>query len=193
MRWFAAFLSYAAINLVQFGPVVASPRPGDALQGTIVISGTSDAIDFVSSELEFGYADDPAGTWFLIAQSDQPVRDGTLAVWDTTVITDGEYDLRLRIRLEDGSSLDVVVPGLRVRNYTPIETPVPGSTTTVDTPTPSAVTPSIPLPTSTPFPPNPAALTPFRILSGLGYGALAAIAFLLLLRLYIHLRRNKYD
>jgi hypothetical protein len=190
MRLFAAFFLLLTTHLAQLRPAIVSPRPGDALQGKIVIAGTSDAIGFLSSELAFAYPTDPTGTWFLIAQSRVAVQDGSLAEWDTTAITDGNYTLRLRVFLDDGTSFDVLVPDLRVRNYTPVETPTPGPTTATLTPTLPAVTPTRRIPTSTPLPPNPAALTPPRILSSLGYGALAAVVFLLFLYLYNRLRRN---
>ncbi|MBI4730624.1 MAG: hypothetical protein HY781_00530 [Chloroflexi bacterium] len=185
-----AFLLYAAITLAQFGPAVVSPRPGEALQGMVTITGTSDVVGFTSYEITFAYPDDLTGTWFLISQSSQPVQDGTLTVWDTTTITDGNYVLRLLVFLDDGTSLEVRVPDLRVRNYTPVETATPGPTSVAGTATLPVVTPAIPLPTSTQFPPNPAALTPSRILTSLGYGALAAVAGIALLGVYAALRRR---
>ncbi len=190
MRSIVAFLLYAAITLAQFGPAVVSPRPGEALQGLVTITGTSDVIGFASYEITFAYPDDLTGTWFLISQSSQPVQGETLAVWDTTAITDGNYALRLLVFLDDGTSLEVRVPDLRVRNYTPVETATPGPTSASGTATLPVVTPAIPLPTSTPLPPNPAALTSSRILTSLGYGALAAIAGIALFGVYAALRRR---
>jgi hypothetical protein len=190
MRLLTVLFLLLTHNLAQLSPAVVSPRPGEALQGKIAITGTSDAIGFLSSELAFAYPGDPTGTWFLIAQSGQPVQAGMLAEWDTTAITDGTYTLRLRVFLDDGTSLEILVPDLRVRNYTPVETATPDPISATGTPTLFAVTPTIRLPTSTPLPPNPAALTPSRILSSLGYGALAAVAFLFFLFIYNRLRRN---
>ncbi len=171
-------------------PTVVSPGPGAALQGTVTITGTSDAIGFVSYELAFAYPDDPAGTWFLIAQSNRAVRNGILAEWDTTAITDGKYILRLLVFLDDGTSLELRVPDLRVRNYTPLETPTPGPATAPATEGWPAATPSIPVPTLTSLPANPAALTTSHILSSLGYGALAAVSVLLVLSLYLRARKS---
>lgn len=190
MRLFVAIILLLTSNRIQFRPEIVSPRPGEALQGRVTITGASNAIGFASYELAFAYPADPTGTWFLIAQSNQPVQDGTLGEWDTTLVTDGDYTLRLRVLLDDGSSLEVLAPDLRVRNYTPVETPTPGTSPVFPTRTPSAFTPSPPGETSTPRPPNPAALTPERLLSGLGWGALAAAALLFLLFIYTRLRRN---
>ena len=106
-------------------PVIVEPRPGDVLQGVVKIAGSDDVPGFVSTEVSFSYADDPTGTWFLIAASVQPVTNDSLATWDTTVITDGDYVLRLRVYLTDGNSRETILSGLRVRNYTPVETPTP--------------------------------------------------------------------
>lgn len=190
MRLLTAALLLLTFGLAQFRPEIVSPRPGEALQGRVTITGSSDTIGFASYELAFAYPADSTGTWFLIAQSNQPVQDGTLGEWDTSLVTDGDYTLRLRVLLDDGSSLEVLVPDLRVRNYTPVETPTPAPSPVFPTRTLSAVTSSLPAPTSTPLPPNPAALTAGRLLSGLGYGALAAVALLFLLFIYTRLRRN---
>jgi hypothetical protein len=190
MRWIASFLSLAIVSLVQSSPIITAPLPGEVLQGLVVVTGVTDIAGFVSSELEFAHSNDPTTTWFFIAQSDQPVQYGTLSVWDTTIIADGEYDLRLRIHLSNGSHLDVMVPGLQVRNYSFIESPSTVYAIIVETATKPVVSPSLPMPTSSPLSPNSAALTPSRIFTGFVYGALAAIALLLLLHIYIRLRRN---
>lgn len=191
MRLISTLLLLLATRLAQFSPAIAAPRPGEALQGKVVIAGTSDAVGFTSFELAFAYPADPTGTWFLVAQSGEAVRDGTLAEWDTTALTDGNYTLRLRVFLDDGTSLDVLVPDLRVRNYTPVETPTPGPTAAARTLTlPAATPPALRPSTPTPLPPNPAVLTSSRLFASLGYGAAAAAVVILLLVLYNRLRRN---
>ena len=106
---------------------VQVPVPGQALQGVVSVRGTSGLPGFQSAELSFAYADDRTGTWFLIAQSAQPVIDGPLASWDTTTITDGDYRLRLRVILSGGQVIERLVEGLRVRNYSPVETATPAA------------------------------------------------------------------
>jgi len=173
------------------------PLPGQALQGTISIQGTSAIQDFASSEIDFAYADRSLTSWFLIAQSQTPVEHGELAQWDTTTITDGVYVLRLTVRRKDGSQQSVTINNLRVRNYTPIETdtptpvlptdtPVPGDTA-VPTITPTATITPVPA-TATSLPPNPAQLSTTDILGSAGKGALAILGFFILIGFYASIR-----
>lgn len=124
-------------------PQIDSPQSGQALQGVVVVTGSTDVRNFSSSEVAFSYSGDPSATWFLLQQSKEPVSEDTLAYWDTTTIADGEYSLRVRVTLTSGRSVESIVEGLRVRNYSPIET---------QTPNPVGVTnqlPTIPVSTST--------------------------------------------
>ncbi len=175
----------------QFGdPVIVEPRPGDVLQGVVTIAGSSDVTGFVSAEVSFTYADDPTGTWFLITMSSQPVFNDRLATWDTTVITDGDYVLRLRVYLTDGSSREALVSGLRARNYTPVETPTPMALAPEATPL-STITPTAtPFPTPTALPRNPAALAPTDVSASILYGGLAAILTFVIVGIYLWLRRK---
>src|SRR4030066_687013 len=115
---------------------IEAPVFNQAVQGSVVIRGNAFAGGFQSFEVDFSYSDDPTRTWFLIQESTTPIQNGILAVWDTTIITDGEYSLRLLISLMDGSQEEVVVENLRVRNYTPIETETPAPTSPYPTPVP---------------------------------------------------------
>jgi len=171
-------------------PLITSPSPGDVLQGVIPITGSSQVDGFVSAQIAFSFTGDPTGTWFRIATGSQPVQDGTLAVWDTTNISDGVYDMRLRVLNADGKTLDVVVSGLRVRNYTPVETPTPTAFIPAATPLPTPTATPTPYPTPTVLPPNPAMLSSKDVSVGIGYGGLAAILVFLLLGMYLWLRRK---
>ena len=178
-----------------FPPVgLSAPYAGQALQGVITIIGNSELPDFSHAELSFAYANDPTGTWFLITESQTPVANGPLAQWDTTTITDGEYQLRLVVHLADGQQQIAGITGLRVRNYTPVETetptpsptPQPGNTpepTTAPTPT---LTP-IP-PTATAVPPNPAVIGTGDLFDTMGRGALGVLGFFCLIGIYRSVR-----
>jgi hypothetical protein len=116
--------------------VIVDPQPGQALKGVVAIMGRTTLSSFRSAEVLFGYTNDPSQTWFLIAESASPVEAGLLAEWDTSTLTDGNYTLRLVVNRTDGSRVVVIVPGLRVRNYSPVETSTPTPFLTPTAPTP---------------------------------------------------------
>ena len=185
-------LAAVAVNPVaaQAQPAILSPQQGEVLQGVVTMRGSSSAAGFLSSEVDFTYAGDSTGTWFFIANGSQPVDSDTLATWDTTSITDGNYDLRLRVYLTDGTHLDAIIPNLRVRNYTPVETPTPAPTAIQPTLTPTVTLTPTPFPTPTPLPLNPAVLTTKDISTSLAYGGLGAVIFIVIFGMYLWLRRK---
>ena len=142
--------------------VIRSPGNGQAVIGNVQIYGSTDVKGFVTAELTFAYSDNPTNTWFLIGSSTEPVRNGTLAEWDTSTITDGLYDLRLVVTRQGNDDLIYTVEDLRVRNYTPIETNTPTPVTPTSTPLPgdTPIPTSTPTPTDMPIPPTPTTLPP---------------------------------
>jgi len=169
---------------------IYSPIPGQALQGTISVIGHTSVEGFLHAELSFAYTQDLTNTWFLIHESEKTVSAGELTQWDTSTITDGEYNMRLVVTLENGSQLTAQITNLRVRNYTPIETQTPESTVThapgdtlVPTITPTYTDTPLP-PTATPLPPNPAQITPQDLLVTIGKGILVAFGFFALMGIY---------
>jgi hypothetical protein len=179
------------VETLQVGdPVIDSPRPGDVLQGAIGVTGSSDMVGFVSAEISFTYAEDPTGTWFLIGNSTQAVSNNLLVNWDTTVITDGNYVMRLRVNLADGTSREFLVQELRVRNYTPVETPTPLSIAPKATPLPTLISTRTPFATPTELARNPATLAPMDVSASIIYGGMAAILTFVMIGIYLWLRRK---
>ena len=179
--------------------VIASPEPGQVVQGLVIVSGTVTVLGFSSYELSFAYGDDQTGTWFTLQNSSLPVFEGELGTWDTTTLTDGDYNLRLRAFLLDGSIQETIVLDLRVRNYTPVPTSTPAPTATVvaqfAAPTAQLIAPALATvtashPTPTPFPPNPAGLVIPSISGALGRGAILALLLILGVGLILRLRRE---
>jgi hypothetical protein len=190
--------------LAGLAPLLASittPSPGAVLRGPVNITGSSqvETGGFSSSEVAFAFANDPTGTWFVIATSDQPVEEGTLATWDTTAITDGDYALRLRVYLQDGTTLDVTVTDLHVRNDLPLPTATP-PVEAQDLPT---FEPSLPAPTldpvpvtptyaaPAPLPVNPVVLTDGSVRSTFVRGAVFAVMAILLIGLFLRFRSSR--
>lgn len=168
-------------------PVILSPLPGQALQGNVPVVARTAVEGFVAFELSFAYFNNPTDIWFLIDQGNQPVMDGALTQWDTSTITDGVYTLRLVVYMDDGSQQTATVPGVRVRNYTPIETgtatPVPLNETLVGI----LETEGAPS-TATPIPSNPAELNQQEVFDGVLKGALAVFGLFILGILYQSIR-----
>jgi hypothetical protein len=195
------FVIFPKSSLAQEGAdlVITSPETGQIVQGLVIVSGTVTVLGFSSYELSFAYSDDPTGTWFTLQTSSLPVFEGELGTWDTTTLTDGDYTLRLRTFLLDGSVQEAILSDLRVRNYTPVPTSTPAPTATVvqqfAAPTAQLIAPALATvtpshPTPTPFSPNPVGLVTPSILGALGRGAIFALVLILGIGLILRLRRE---
>jgi len=174
-------------------PVVISPRAGEAVQGRVEINGITELEGFQRAEVEFRYTNDPRGTWFLIGETDQPVNPGKIIEWDTSLITDGNYDLRLTVFLKDGRIISTSIAGIRVRNYSSIETPTPVLSGQVN-PDPSRQVTAAPSPTPRPtrpvFAPNPAVLTQVDFNSSLVRGLITTVGFFLAYGIYWIIKKS---
>ncbi len=170
-------------ELPTVGPVsITYPIHGQTLKGTVNITGSIALDDWTSYELAFADTANTDLNWFVFATGAPPLPDGgLLAAWDTTTISDGEYNLRLRVFSPSGDQ-DVFIYSIRIRNYT-VDTPEPTATLSASatpsaSPPATATTTSTPQPTPTPYsrptpmPPNPASLPTNDILFNLGRGAL---------------------
>jgi hypothetical protein len=143
---------------------------------------------------------DKSQTWFLVQESTLPIQDGVLAVWDTSTISDGEYDLRLVIHLIEGDQVDVRITDLRVHNDTPIESEtrlpilapltvpsdLPTLTATLE-PTTALVLTSLP-PTTTLLPVNPAQVSTAQAMLTFGKGTAITVGIFAILGAYLGLR-----
>jgi len=177
---------------------IASPQSGVVLRGQVEIVGNMDVPNFASAELAFSYATNPADrfAWFTIQTFSQPVKEPIIAVWDTTALTDGDYILHLRVLLQDGSSQDVVVSDLKIRNDVPLPTPSPSPTfpSQFSTPLPAltaqtvTIFPTFPSPTS--LPANPVLVTSTSIYSNFARGALITLVLFAFFSLILRLRKN---
>ena len=200
IRFFLPFVLF--LLAAQDSPPIAitSPASGDVLRGEVTIIGSTDIPNFASAQLDFAYAyaSDDGDSWFPLAALSQPALDSPLYLWSTTSITDGDYILRLRVNLTDGTFQEVTVP-ITIQNDAPILTPTPIVTSTpssigVQIPTAfllaASPTPTeVPRPTPTPLPPNPASLTQTTILTSLGRGAIVIIGLFIFAFILLRLRQ----
>lgn len=178
---------------------ISSPAPNDVLRGQVNIIGSTNLPDFLSAQLDFAYTSSPADSWFPIQTLSQPVFDSPLYTWDTTTITDGEYILRLRVFVAEGSIQEVTVP-VKLQNDTVPAIPttlVPTSTpeeVAILVPTPfllaASPTPTnLPKPTPTTLPANRVSLNSKTILMSLGRGALVILGLFVFAGLILRIRR----
>ncbi len=198
MKFWFLFPVVLLLIAAQDSPPVAvtSPAPNELLRGQVTITGRVDLASFVSAQLAFGYASNPTDTWFTIQTFSPPIVDPNLAVWDTSSITDGDYVLRLRVNLEDGTFQEATVP-IRIGNDvvpTPTLEPTATQEDTLLLPTPfllaASPTPTeVPRPTPTPVPANPASLGRREVYASLGRGALVILGLFAIAGLIIRVRR----
>ena len=170
-------LVVALITQISWAQVIGqitSPRDRASVRGLVPIEGSAYGPQFQKYEVHFGPEPNPSDQWTPIAGSpfSVPVVQGRLGLWDTTVIPDGVYSLRLRVVRLDGNYDEYFVRGVQVTNARPTETPIPSPTPTSAAPTetpaptptimigvPTVVSPT-PRPTSTPLPTAPPTDTP---------------------------------
>ena len=181
-------------------PNISSPADGQVLLGQIPVRGSTEVPNFSSAELAFAYASEPSRTWFVIQTTSLPTANDVIAVWDTTLISDGDYSLRLRVILLDGSFQDAVIK-VQVRNYTATPTASPLVTQTeppaIQIPTAIIITASetpeqpavAAVATPSALPENPAGVTPGEVYAGFWRGALGVGIVILLFGALVRLRR----
>ena len=110
---------------IQSGGVITaaidSPTPGQVVQGVVVIRGSNAVEGFQSYQVDFANTGDPTQSWLLIQKDTQPIQDDVLAVWETSTLLDGDYNLRLLIYQSNGSTTAVTIGNVHLQNYTPVE------------------------------------------------------------------------
>jgi hypothetical protein len=146
----SARIALAAEPALQPPPAqITSPAENAVVRGTVPIVGTAVDPDFWKYEVH--YAPDPnlQDEWTLVGSiHEQQVVDGLLETWDTTIIPDGTYAVRLRVVNRTSNYREIFAKGIMVANAEPTETPAPTNT---PLPTPSitpAATPTFVIPTS---------------------------------------------
>jgi hypothetical protein len=171
-RWHGWIIAIICCGLLLIAGSVAaqtngirSPASGDTLNGIVTITGTAANSSFLRYELAFLQDANAGAGWIVFAEGSQPVNDGVLAIWDTTVgrtagapvFPDGSYQLRLRVVKQDYNYDEFFVSGVTISNAGPPPTPTGGATR------PPVTQPTVGSAESTPFqqPAVPVTLTPF--------------------------------
>ena len=140
-------------------PTISYPGEGEVVEGIVEIRGSVPDENFASAKLSYAYDGENAEDWFLISNIDAPTQDEVLGVWDTTTITDGTYQIRLRVREISGEKKDVIVTGIQVANYSRSEANLDEMVTTVTEVPSTQVTMQSIESNPTTLPANPATIT----------------------------------
>ena len=149
--------------------VIASPTSNAVVQGIVQIIGSADHPAFQFYVVDLGPEPNTNDQWSTIGVThDTPVINGLLETWDTTLVPDGSYTLRLRVVRLDGNYSEFFVRQVVVSNTQPLptDTPLaqesPGSQIPTVTPTDLPPTPTIVIeqpvvdtPTPRPVPTSP--------------------------------------
>jgi hypothetical protein len=98
--------------------MISSPKPGEEIQGKIVLLGTVRVESF--GFFKYEYAPQGSGQWATIAARDKVVpeipsqAEGELGAWDTSQLTPGDYQLRLVVTDNVGNSLPPCILSVHV-------------------------------------------------------------------------------
>ncbi|MBX3083036.1 MAG: hypothetical protein KF716_15495 [Anaerolineae bacterium] len=144
---------------------ITSPQSGQTLFGSVPITGTATHPQFQRYKVEFTSEETSTPEWLLIAEVTQQVTNGPLAQWNTTLLPDGRYQLRLRVILRDGTVLQTVVTSLVISNKIPTAlptalqpaTPLPPTDAPTEGPSPTPLILQPPTNTPRPLLPTPTA------------------------------------
>jgi hypothetical protein len=117
---------------------ITSPTEGQAIAGLVTITGSADHPEFLRWELAYGPDPNPNDAWQPFTEGNQPVLNGSIGTWNTGVVADGGYMLRLRVIRKDSNYSEAFVRGLKVSNSAPLGTPTsipPAATFPAEQPT----------------------------------------------------------
>ena len=94
--------------------MITEPAPGEVVRGTVKLIGTANVENFGFYKYEIA----PLGTqnWATISAARVPHINEELGDWNTLLLTNGEYFLRLVITNNVGVSLEPCVIAVRVLN-----------------------------------------------------------------------------
>ena len=204
MAVLSIFLIFLGLSgpFFQVAPVITAPQSGAVLSGRVEIIGDLGVPSFSAADLAFAYGEDTTGTWFLIQTLSGSPSSGSLAIWDTSQLTDGNYRLRLRVLQADGTSAEVIVEDLHIRNDAPTAAPTQPPVLPSESPEPFEEPPEVFLPTSIPrstpevlapresLPGNPAQLDRGAVLSIFGRSSILVLILFAVLGILLGLRRH---
>jgi hypothetical protein len=92
--------------------MITSPKPGSQISGTVSLEGSVNIPNFGFFKYEVAPLN--STEWATIAASTTPQPNGTLGQWDTSMLTPGDYQLRLVVTNTQGQSMPPCIIPLRI-------------------------------------------------------------------------------
>ncbi len=91
---------------------LTEPRNGSELNGTVTLKGVINVQDFGFYKYE--YSQPGSSTWMIIAANGTLDPEGTLGLWDTSLLTPGEYFLRLVVTDNRSNVIGLCIIGVKL-------------------------------------------------------------------------------
>lgn len=111
---------------------ITYPVDGSQIAGYVTIVGSASHPRFVQYALEWGPHPNPSNLWYPFLSPPQRtniVLNSGLGAWNTTLVPDGNYQIRLHVWLNDGTDITYLITAIRVSNTTPTAQPTVTPTT----------------------------------------------------------------
>ena len=102
--------------------LIASPLSRSVQNGVLFITGRAQ-IEGAFVRYQVDYSTSGLNLWVLVNSAPQAVMDGILARWDTTLVPEGTYDLRVRAVDTSGNYCENVVSGIVVNRVSSANIP----------------------------------------------------------------------
>lgn len=105
---------------------ITYPVDGSQIAGYVTIVGSASHPRFMQYALEWGPHPNPSNLWYPFLSPPQRtniVLNGGLGAWNTTLVSDGTYQIRLHVWLNDGTDITYPVTAIRVSNTMPTAQP----------------------------------------------------------------------
>jgi len=108
----AALLPSAESGCVPNEIILTSPESGQEVSGVVTLVGTVDVDNFGFYKYEVA----PQGTenWATISAGRQMIKNDDVGLWDTSILTPGDYQLRLEVTDNKGKPYPPCVVSVRV-------------------------------------------------------------------------------
>ena len=110
---------------------ITSPEMNVEVRGLVPIIGSASVPGFQFYKLEYGIGPSPSQWAIIGSMHDSPVINGQIEVWNTTLIPDGVYSLKLQAVKQDGNYEEFLVRQVVVVNTRPTATLEPSATPTL--------------------------------------------------------------